>query len=145
MRRNRRPVGYWAAAMFLGIGITLTGCEATTPQAPEARFLLRACRWSGNPDGEMFRIALRDSAEIAAAERELRERRGRIISGRLARGDGGFNAPWHWHLLPDSTWVVDGAIEVCDGCPSGVEERLDAWLAFGGFCPWTTEFIAREQ
>jgi hypothetical protein len=145
MWRTRLPVRSWGAVMLLGLGSAVAGCETTTPEASEARFLLRACRWSGNPEGESFRIVLRDSSEIAAAERELRERRGRIISGRLALGDGGFNAPWHWHLMPESTWVVDGAIEVCDGCPSAVEEGLEDWLALGIFCPWTTEFVAREQ
>ena len=143
------PIGpavrYWTAAMMLSLGSAVAGCETTMPETSEARFLLRACRWSGNPEGEPFRIVLRDSVEIAAAEREVRERRGRLISGHLARGDGGFNAPWHWHLVPESTWVGDAAIEVCDGCPSSVEEGLDAWLALGIFCPWTTEFLAREQ
>jgi hypothetical protein len=133
------------AAAFLIIVTLLPGCDSTTPANHEARYLLRACRWSENPQGELFRVVLRDSVEIAAAERELRERRGRFVSGRLAPGDGGFNAPWHWHLLPDSSWVAEYAIEICDGCPSGVEEQLDGWLNVGIFCPWSAQFVRRED
>lgn len=144
MRRWSRRAS-WSAAVSLAIGSTLPGCDSTSPADHEAQFLLRACRWSGNPDGEFFRIVLRDTVEIAAAKRELRERRGRIISGRLGRGDGGFNAPWHWHFRPESTWVVDGSIEICDACPSTVEGWLDGWLEFGIFCPWSAEFVRQEE
>jgi hypothetical protein len=131
-------------ALSLLLGSMLPGCDSTAPRDQEARYLLRACRWEGNPDGELFRVILRDTAQIAAADLELRDRWGRFVSGRLAPGDGGFNAPWNWHLIPDSTWVAEFAIELCDGCPSAVEDYLDGWLELGMFCPWSAQFVRRE-
>ena len=37
------------------------------------------------------------------------------VNGKLARGDGGFNIPWLWHLEPDSLTMAKVSIEHCDG------------------------------
>ena len=144
MHWSRLRAFCWSAAGFLIVVSTLPGCDSTMPANHEARYLLRACRSSGNAEGELFRVVLRDSVQIAAAERELRDRWGRFVSGRLEPGDGGFNAPWHWHLHPDSSWVAEYAIEVCDGCPSDVEDQLEGWLNLGIFCLWSAQFVRRE-
>ena len=59
----------------------------------------------------------------------------------LRRGDGGFNAPWSWHLDPAETRFVEAAIEVCDGTPSYVEAHL---AEFPTYCPWGAR-IVRER
>lgn len=120
-----------------------------TPVAPfgEAVYLLRVCEGSPHaPDGERFRVALRNPAEIARAE-ALRGR-GPIggVGGRLARGDGGFNAPWSWHLTPETTEFFEVSIEVCQGCPSFVEADLAYWVdTLGRYCPVGVEVVARER
>jgi hypothetical protein len=93
---------------------------------------------------EAFRIVLRNPAEIATAERVLSSGQAKVVAGRLAPGDGGFNAPWHWHLQPDSTWIADMAIELCQGTPSAVEAELEGWLRYGLLCV-TAEIVARER
>ena len=97
------------------------------PSAPEARFVVRA-RNGADPRSETFRIVLRDPAEIARAERMLDGGPEKVVAGKLAAGDGGFNAPWRWHLKPGSTWLADMAIELCQGSPSAVDEELEGWL-----------------
>jgi hypothetical protein len=53
------------------------------------------------------------------------------------RGDGGFNAPWSWHLDPLSIAVPDASIELCDGRPSMVQSDLDYWVdTVHTYCPW---------
>jgi hypothetical protein len=57
------------------------------------------------------------------------------ISGTISAGDGGFNQPWHWHLLPDTIRLVDISMEVCDGRPSYVEQGFIK----GIYCPWASK------
>lgn len=69
-----------------------------------------------------------------------------VVSGTLARGDGGFNTGWSWHWIPASVHAADPAIEVCDGRPSFVEEDLDYWVdTVGQFCPWGATVIQRLE
>lgn len=68
----------------------------------------------------------------------------RIVSGRIVPGSGGFNAPWGWHLDPDTVRFPEVAIELCDGCPSDVEANGVNWGG-GTFCPWTSEIVAEQN
>ncbi len=66
--------------------------------------------------------------------------------GTLARGDGGFNMPWSWHLLPKTVEVADFTIELCDGRPSMVEADLDYWVdTVKQFCPWGGRLVERKR
>jgi hypothetical protein len=62
--------------------------------------------------------------------------------GPLRRGDGGFNAPWTWHLDPDQTRLVEAAIEICDGTPSYVETHQDE---FPTNCPWGGRIVSERK
>lgn len=64
---------------------------------------------------------------------------GRIPNGRIVRdGDGGVNAPWSWHIDPESLEFVDATIEVCDGLPAFVE---DGTLTSDYYCPWNATVV----
>jgi hypothetical protein len=64
------------------------------------------------------------------------------VTGKLARGDGGFNQPWGWHLEPATVRMAEVSIELCDGRPSMVQEGLEYWLGtVGTFCPWGSRVI----
>ena len=124
---------------------------------PLASFLLALAACDSDPspvhpvyvvnvaDQEDFRIALATAAQRAEAESLLASGRDRIVHGRLARGDGGFNAPYHWHLVPESVTFVDQTIEACSGRPmSDVEADLDYWVdTLGTFCPWGARIVRR--
>ena len=64
---------------------------------------------------------------------------GRIPVGRIVRdGDGGVNAPWSWHIDPESLEFADATIEVCDGLPEYVE---DDTLTSDTYCPWNATVV----
>lgn len=133
-----------AAAVLLaaGLGATIQCGSPDAPSRAQSIFQVRACRGSRQrPDGEIFRVLLRDSTVIGQARALVGMRR--IVSGTLARGDGGFNMPWTWHLDPDTVRFPEAAIELCDGCPSDVEASGGTWGG-GTFCPWTAEILSEQ-
>jgi hypothetical protein len=108
-------------------------------------FQVRACRGSRHaPDGEVFRILLRDRDSMAQARALIGAGSRKIVVGTLASGNGGFNLPWSWHLIPDTVKFPEISVEICDGCPSDVEANGANWGA-GSFCPWTSEIIAEQN
>jgi hypothetical protein len=130
-----KPIASLAAALALA----LCACW-DAPSGPEERtvYVIQA------GGGEQFRILLEDPALVAEAERHLRSGRVGVISGTLAAGDGGFNMPYRWHLVPASVHFPDVAIELCDGRPSFVENELDYWLGrVGAYCPWGARVLRR--
>ena len=79
--------------------------------------------------------------ELIAHAAELRDggENGRIPSGRIVRdGDGGVNAPWSWHIDPETLEFVDMTTEVCDGLPEYVE---DLTLTSDVYCPWSATVV----
>lgn len=95
---------------------------------------------------ETFHVLLRDPVRIAEAEAVLAGGEPKLVLGRLQRGDGGFNQPWSWHLVPESVELADLCAELFDGRPSFVEEDLDHWVdTVRFFCPWSGELVARVR
>jgi hypothetical protein len=118
------------------------------PSGPSegAVFKVLACTGSVSaPSGQEFRILLQDSVLIQQATTRLSGVNMGVVAGSLRTGDGGFNAPWSWHLDPASITFPDAAAEVCDGCPASVETNLGDWLRLGQFCPWSAVVLARER
>jgi hypothetical protein len=94
--------------------------------------------------GERFTIHILDLEAIRLAEENLRGGNNLFPIGELARGDGGFNKPWSWHLKPETVRMVGASIELCDGLPSYVEDNLDDWLeTVKVYCPWGGRVVAR--
>lgn len=107
---------------------------------------------SANPSGsviatfavgdEQYRVLIIDPAQVAIARKLLAGRQApQIPNGRIARGDGGVNQPWSWHIDPRDFEFADMTIELCDGLPSYVE---DGTLTGGRFCPWSAKVVAVE-
>ena len=143
MIRNPRP--YILTSLLL---LSLLSCDSSdSGEIDGALFLVRACQGSeSNPGGETFKVLIRDPQVIAEAERLISSGERRILSGKVERGDGGFNDPWSWHLNPDSVEFADITIELCDGCPHYLEEDLEYWTkTVGYYCPWSTEIVKREK
>ncbi len=131
--------------LIVGAGAAIQCGSPAAPSRTEAIFQVRACRGSPQaPDGEVFRILLRDTRLIAQARAFVGAGNRRIVAGTLVRGDGGFNAPWSWHLDPESVSFPEAAVELCDGCPSFVEANGGTWGS-GSFCPWNSEIIAQVK
>src|SRR3981189_3331129 len=119
-----------SARLWAIVAVNLATSSCGRPErAADAVFQVDAC-------GEAFSIALSGASMIARASEFLSAGRFTIVTGQLAHGDGGFNAPWSWHLRPETVSFVDASVEVCDGCPRMVENDLAYWVDnLGRFCP----------
>lgn len=91
---------------------------------------------------ERFVLRVEDAGTIAQARDVIAGRRSSFPIGRLVRGDGGFNAPWSWHLDPSEVRLTEVAIEVCDGTPSYVEAHISD---FPTYCPWSARVTAERR
>lgn len=96
---------------------------------------------------ECFILRLIDPVRIAEARQLLRDTAsGSFPVGELRRGDGGFNVcgqhRWQWHIDPASVQFAEMAVELCDGRPSFVQERLDYWIdTVRTYCPWSARIV----
>jgi hypothetical protein len=125
--------------------LILASCGSPNGPAEGALFELNACRGSvgSPPGGESFRIQVTTPGAVSDFDGLVGKGNVKVITGAITRGDGGFNSPWSWHLIPATVEAVDLAIEVCDGCPSYVEGHLDDYLSLGQYCPWGAEVVRR--
>lgn len=134
---SRRPL-----AALLALVLLAAGCGGSDPAGPPqgARFTIEVAFQ------ESFTVLLTDPAEVALAEALLASGEDMIVMGTLARGDGGFNSPYSWHLVPETTRFVDMTLEACSGRPaSDVEADLDYWMELGTFCPWGSRVVGRRD
>lgn len=128
--------------ILLLTGFLLSGCSAADKDDPAGPAVFEAVV----ADQEAFRFALHDPALIAAAEAWQEDGTEIIVQGTVARGDGGFNAPYSWHLLPASVTFPNLTMEVCSGRPqSDVEEDVDYWIELGTYCPWGVRITQRIE
>ena len=127
-----RVVAAFAVAFILTIS---PGCSSpASPGDGPAEFVIDVV-------GERFVVRLTDPETIRLAEEARQGRNARFPLGTLRAGNGGFNAPWTWHLDPASVRFVEVAIEVCDGRPSYVETHQPE---FTTYCPWGARVVNRR-
>jgi hypothetical protein len=117
--------------LLLAMGVLLPACSATEPDPPGVDFLV-------DVSGETFVLRSTHPETIRLARENLEGGNSRFPLGPLRDGDGGFNAPWTWHLDPAETRMVEVAIEVCDGRPSYVEAHEED---FDTYCPWSARVV----
>jgi hypothetical protein len=130
------------AACIVVLAVGLSSCRSATrpsdPGASATTFRVQAC------SSQTFTVRMHDPQLIQRAADLVGQPDQPILNGTLARGDGGFNQPWSWHLVPGSVQFADLTTEVCDGCPQMVEQDLDYWVdTVGRFCPWSSRIVAR--
>jgi len=95
---------------------------------------------------ETFVMYVTDLETVELALDNLKGKNSKIPFGELGAGDGGFNEPWSWHLVPDTVRMVDFSIEIYDGRPSFVEDELDYWLgSIGFYCPWGGKVVSADR
>jgi hypothetical protein len=118
---------------LIGLALLITACGgdvASMRPTPAQEFVIQV-------EGEQFRLRTSNPATASALDARRRTGTLGVVAGRLVRGDGGFNAPWSWHLDPLSIEVPQASIELCDGRPSMVQGDLDYWVdTVGSYCPW---------
>ncbi len=140
MVRTFRPAKSWraaAAGMACGIAL-LSGCDGSPPTGDDDdrdAFLVEVL-------GEQFYVRATDPDAVAALNARVKSGEVSVVLGQVVRGDGGFNAPWGWHLDPASVEVADAAMELCDGRPSMVQKDVGKWIAEARvFCPWSAKVV----
>jgi hypothetical protein len=135
--RNRSEPGHVLLIMLLGACIAT--CQDAAGPEPEAVFEMRVV-------DETFWIGVNDPIQIDSFAARLASGAEGNLNGELVAGSGGVNAPWSWHLDPETVQVADFTMEVCDGRPSMVEEDLDYWLeTVERYCPWGARVVARVR
>jgi hypothetical protein len=128
---RRTPLSFLA----VGLAWTLGACGPSGPDGAGADFVVAVGR-------ETFVLRSTHAETIAQLRDVVAGRRTGFPIGPLRRGDGGFNAPWSWHLDPEETRLTDVAIEVCDGTPSYVEQHV---ADFPSYCPWGARVTAERR
>lgn len=118
----------FAAAGAALAALAFVSCGSSEPSRPFVDFVVAVT-------DETFVLRVSDPETVTAAYENLRGGNSRFPIGPLRRGDGGFNAPWSWHIDPDGARLTEAAIEVCDGRPSYVEGHVEDFLGIG-YCPW---------
>ena len=92
--------------------------------------------------GERFNLMATDPETVRQLMENYEGNNSMHVTGNLARGDGGFNSPYQWHLEPASVRMAEVSIELCDGRPSLIEEDLEYWLeTVGNYCPWSSKVV----
>lgn len=132
---------HWSITIVLLVGVLACG-DDESPAGPDGA-LYEITVPTGEGD-RTFRVRIADDDEAAEAERLLTSGELRNISGELERGNGGFNAPYGWHLVPSSVHFADLTAEVCDGDPEDIDEDLSYWVdTVGQYCPWGVRVTRR--
>lgn len=106
------------------------------------------CSDATDPDGA-GRFVFRDPATGTAVHLRITSSQGRqqaeaLLQSGVAmwalgtprRGDGGFNAPFTWHIDPSSVTFAEVTIEACQVSASMIADDLDYWINFGQVCIW---------
>jgi hypothetical protein len=117
-------------ASGLGLALLSSRCsESTDPGV--ATYVLR------DPlTQDVVRLEVSTTEGLEQAEALLRSGEAQWVLGTPRRGNGGFNAPWSWHLDPASISFAEVTIEACQSAASAVADDLDYWISFGQVCLW---------
>jgi hypothetical protein len=94
--------------------------------------------------GERFVVEVVTQEQVDELEARLNSGAVGVVLGSIVEGDGGYNEPWSWHMVPSTVHTADASIELCDGRPSFIEDDLDYWLdTVRQFCPWGATVVER--
>jgi hypothetical protein len=101
---------------------------------------------AGATEADTFVIALTDPATIAEARALASgQEPSKHVTGLVVAEAVPYNAPWSFHLDPDSISFAEMSIEVCDAATTYVEEHLaevgGAFLPGRRWCPWSSRVV----
>lgn len=138
---NRRPEarsrGAAATVLALAVAFALAGCAPSSDTEVTGAPAVVTFEVAGA--GE-YRIELITDEQVEHVKELLAGgEEGRIPVGTVVRDDdGGVNAPWTWHIDPETLEFADATIEVCDGLPEYVE---DGTITSDTYCPWSAKAV----
>ena len=126
---NVRGIRFALALVCLAPGFT--SCSDSSAPDDEATFVFRE-----SLTGDVIHVDITDQNALGEADRLRQSGEERWVVGTLVRGDGGFNAPWTWHLDPASISFAEVTIEACQTAASAIADDIDYWVGFGQVCIW---------
>jgi hypothetical protein len=123
----------WRMRHSLGLALMAAslGCSSTRP-TEHTDFVVAVGH-------ETFIVRATDPETVRLGLESIRGGNSRFPIGPVRAGNGGFNAPWSWHLDPAEVRLVEAAIELCDGAPSYVEAHLGDYPVY---CPWGARVLS---
>ena len=122
---------FFSSTLSLTIGLLIFGSCSDSTDPGGATFVFR------DPlTQDVVRLEITTAEGIAQAEALLQSGSAQWALGTPRRGNGGFNAPWSWHLDPASISFAEVTIEACQAAASMVADDLDYWIDFGQLCIW---------
>lgn len=114
----------------LSVALTIGSCSDATATDPDrSGFILRE-----PGTNSVVRLEITNPAGFTQAESLVRSGVAQWVLGTPRRGDGGFNAPYSWHLDPASVTFAEVTIEACQSAASLIADDLDYWINFGQVC-----------
>ncbi|MDT8307088.1 MAG: calmodulin-binding protein [Anaerolineae bacterium] len=127
---------------FAGPAVRVSG-DHTAAQSPAE---IAYFRFDYPPYPETFVFQLNDPAKIAQARQILQgDQSTPHVLGTIVKEPVPYNAPWRYHLEPETIEFFHSAIEVCDANISYVEAHLDevcgAFLPGCEWCPWGSRLL----
>ena len=111
--------------------VALAACNDDATQPNDApQFVIEAA-------GQEFVVMIENESVAAQARQLIGSNQSINLNGEIARGHGGFNNGYSWHLKPNTVEFAEITMEVCDGEPSFVEENVDYFVdTVKRYCPW---------
>jgi len=137
---NRRPL---ALRTLLGCALVLSGCASDGAVATDT---VAGSVFVVQVRSESFRVQVTNPSTLTAMRARMQTGTIGVLIGSLAAGDGGVNAPYGWHLEPETVAVADVAVEVCDGRPNDVQQNLTYWIGtVRSYCPWAARVMSEVR
>lgn len=124
--------------------LTAAACENSPTGDDETR--RGAATFIIDVTGTRFTLRASDPEAVTALRARMASGDRGVVLGRIARGDGGFNSPWSWHIDPATVEVPDMSMELCDGQPGYVEENVDEFVdTVRYYCPWSAQVVSEVR
>ncbi len=128
-------LGAWAAwspaGAAFGMALGIAACSDASAPGDGGRFTFRESLTT-----DQIHLQITDPSGLAEAANLLQSGESRWVLGTIRRGNGGFNAPWTWHLDPATISFAEVTIEACQTAASAIGGDLDYWIGFGQVCIW---------
>ena len=135
-----RHINLVRSAFAMAVFLTVASCNQTVGLATSGTFIVAVAN-------EQFRVRI-DNSLIANQARRMAngQDRQKIITGTVARGDGGFNTGYGWHLNPQSITLEETTAESCNvnnAKPSDIQADITHWVdTVKKYCPGFGRFVS---
>ena len=119
--------------------VSTAGTEA--PGKPPTRFSIGAyfhVAFDARPNADFVVFTNKpETVEQMRAELERPQEERQIVAGIVKARKPGYNPEWRYILGPQTIFLGEVFIEVCDGSPYYVQRHLDEWRG-QRWCPWSS-------